>query len=126
MTTMFGIPMQGIMVALLVITGLCLSAVAFTAWRNRTMFLIGLRNVPRRRAQTALIVCGLMLATAIIASALTIGDTLTYSIKQQVYDRMGPIDLTVVKGRVERIQSALSRRVIRAPTANANGTANSV
>ena len=31
-----------------------------------------------------------------------------------------------VKGRVVRIQSALVRRVIRAPTANANGIANSV
>ncbi|HET8626329.1 MAG TPA: FtsX-like permease family protein [Thermomicrobiales bacterium] len=102
MTTMFGIPMQGIMVALLAITAVCLSAVAFTAWRNRTMFWVGVRNVPRRRAQTVLIVFGLMLATAIIASALTIGDTLTYSIKQQVYDRMGAIDLTVVKGREEQ------------------------
>ncbi len=31
-----------------------------------------------------------------------------------------------VKGRVSRIQSASSRRVISAPTANANGIANSV
>ena len=31
-----------------------------------------------------------------------------------------------VNGRVVRIQSAFSRRVISAPTANANGTANSV
>ncbi len=31
-----------------------------------------------------------------------------------------------VNGRVPRIQSAFSRRVTSAPTANANGTANSV
>ena len=31
-----------------------------------------------------------------------------------------------VNGRVLRIQSAFSRRATRAPTANANGTANSV
>ena len=31
-----------------------------------------------------------------------------------------------VNGRVSRIHSASSRRVISAPTANANGTANSV
>src|SRR3954453_21643021 len=31
-----------------------------------------------------------------------------------------------VNGRVTRIQSAFSRRVMSAPTANANGTANSV
>ena len=55
---MFGIPMQNIMVALVIITAICLSSVAFIAWRNRTMFLMGLRNIPRRKAQTILIVFG--------------------------------------------------------------------
>src|SRR4051794_4788588 len=98
MTKMFGIPMQNIMVALVIITAICLSSVAFISWRNRTMFLMGLRNIPRRKAQTILIVFGLMLATVIITSALTIGDTLAYSVKKQVYDQAGPIDLVVVKG----------------------------
>src|SRR5689334_4157654 len=102
MSKMFGIPMQNIMVALVIITAVCLSSVAFIAWRNRTMFLMGLRNIPRRKAQTVLIVFGLMLATVIITSALTIGDTLSYSVKKQVYDQMGPIDLVVVKGKDEQ------------------------
>ncbi|MDP9372459.1 MAG: FtsX-like permease family protein [Chloroflexota bacterium] len=101
MSKMFGIPMQNIMVALLVIMGLCLLSVVFIAWRNRVMFFLGLRNIPRRKAQTILIVFGLMLATVIIASALTIGDTLTYSVKKQAYDLAGPIDLAVVKGKDE-------------------------
>ena len=101
MTKMFGVPMQNIMVALVIITALCLSSVAFIAWRNRTMFLMGLRNIPRRKAQTVLIVFGLMLATVIITRALTIGDTLAYSTKKQVYDQAGPIDLVVAKGKAE-------------------------
>jgi putative ABC transport system permease protein len=42
-----------------------------------------------------------MLATVIITSALTIGDTLTYSIKNEVYKLAGPIDLVATKGRME-------------------------
>ncbi len=99
MTKMFGVPMQDIMVALLVVTGLCLASVAFIAWRQRTIFKMALRNLPRRKAQTVLIVFGLMLATTIISSALTIDDTLAYSIKKQVYDGAGPVDLLVVKGQ---------------------------
>ncbi|MFN8541755.1 MAG: ABC transporter permease, partial [Thermomicrobiales bacterium] len=101
MTKMFGIPMQNIMVTLLIITGICLSSVLFIAWRNRTMFWLGVRNLPRRKAQTTLIVFGLMLATVIITSALTIGDTLAYSIKAEVYKLAGPIDLVATKGHME-------------------------
>ncbi|MFN8539180.1 MAG: FtsX-like permease family protein [Thermomicrobiales bacterium] len=102
MTKLFGLPMQNIMLTLLVITAVCLSSVGFVAWRNRTMFWLGLRNIPRRKAQTTLIVFGLMLATVIITSALAIGDTLAYSVKKQVYDQVGTIDLVVVKGAEER------------------------
>ena len=34
-------------------TALILAAVAFIAWRNPVMFKMGLRNIPRRKAQTA-------------------------------------------------------------------------
>lgn len=101
MTKMFGIPMQNIMVTLLIIAAVCLSSVLFIAWRNRTMFWLGVRNIPRRKAQTTLIVFGLMLATVIITSALTIGDTLAYSIRNEVYKLAGPIDLIATPGREE-------------------------
>ena len=39
------------------------------------------RNALRRLGQSLLILMGLMLATAIISSAFTIGDSVTYSIK---------------------------------------------
>jgi putative ABC transport system permease protein len=95
MNSLFGIPMNAIMVALLVLLGISLATVAVTALRNRVMFLVGLRNIPRRRAQTTLIVIGLMLSTLIISAAFTIGDTVDYSISSTVYDIMGHVDEVV-------------------------------
>src|SRR5690606_36298262 len=51
---------------------------------------------PRRKAQTILIVIGLMLSTLIISAALGTGDTLNRSVSTQVYDLLGPVDEIVV------------------------------
>ena len=60
---------------LAVLAVIALGSVAYVALRNRIMFMMGLRNIPRRRAQTMLIVIGLMLSTLIISAAFTTGDT---------------------------------------------------
>jgi putative ABC transport system permease protein len=98
MNSLFGIPMNDIMAVLLVLLGISLSAVAFVAWRNRVMFLIGVRNIPRRVAQTVLIIIGLMLSTTIISAAFTVGDTVDHSITKMVYDTSGHVDETVQVG----------------------------
>src|SRR5687768_4132108 len=56
MNDIFGIPMAGTMLVLLVILGLCLLRVAWIAWRRPVNFKLGMRNIPRRKAQTTLIV----------------------------------------------------------------------
>ena len=92
MDSLFGIPMDLIMwvsLALLVIT---LATVGLMALRNRVMFLIGLRNIPRRVAQTVLIIIGLMLSTLIISAAFTTGDTVDHSISNEVFDGLGSVD----------------------------------
>ena len=96
MEKLFGIPMQSIMIVLLVMLGLCLLSVAFIAWRRPVIFKLGIRNIPRRKAQTTLIVVGLMLATLIISAALGTGDTLNHSVKSAVLDTLGPVDELVV------------------------------
>src|SRR6188472_841271 len=96
MEELFGVPMQGIMVVLLVMLGICLLAVAFIAWRRPVIFKMGMRNIPRRKAQTTLIIVGLMLATLIISAALGTGDTLNHSVKATVLDTLGPLDIIVV------------------------------
>jgi putative ABC transport system permease protein len=95
MNKLFGIPMNDIMVALLILLGIALATVGWVIVRNRVMFLVGVRNIPRRRAQTVLIVVGLMLSTLIISAAFGIGDTVNYSITNQGYSTLHSIDETV-------------------------------
>ena len=80
MEELFGIPMNTIMIALLVILIPSLVIVAVMAWRNRVMLKMGLRNIPRRPAQTVLIIVGIMISTLIMAAAFGTGDTISYSI----------------------------------------------
>src|SRR5690349_24337595 len=95
MENIFGIPMGSLAVMLAVILGILMLPVIFTVLFKRVMFRIGIRNIPRRRAQTLLIVLGLMLSTLNISSAFGFGDSLNYSIKKGVYNQLGPIDETV-------------------------------
>lgn len=96
MDALFGIPMVQIMVVMVGLLLLCLAVVAFIAWRRPVIFKLGVRNIPRRKAQTALIVIGLMLSTLIITAALGTGDTLDRSVSTSVYDTLGPVDELVV------------------------------
>ncbi|TCJ18056.1 FtsX-like permease family protein [Rubrobacter taiwanensis] len=102
MDKLFGIPMDGLALTLAAILAVLLVPVLWTLLFNRIMFRIGLRNIPRRKAQSALIVLGLMLSTLIMTSAFGFGDSLNYSIKSDIYRELGPIDETItVKGQDE-------------------------
>ena len=72
MQELFGISMVNIMVVMLALLFACLAIIAFIAWRRPVIFKLGIRNIPRRKAQTVLIVVGLMLSTLIIAAAFLI------------------------------------------------------
>jgi putative ABC transport system permease protein len=92
MESLFGIPMNSIMIAMIVLLAISVATVGVTALRNRIMFLVGLRNIPRRLAQTVLIIIGLMLSTLIISAAFTTGDTVDNSITKMMYDALGHVD----------------------------------
>ncbi len=96
MQELFGISMASIMAVMLVLLFACLAVIAFIAWRRPVIFKLGIRNIPRRKAQTVLIVVGLMLSTLIIAAALGTGDTLNNSVSTAVYQQLGPVDEIVV------------------------------
>ena len=83
---------QPIVYTLLIAVGLMLLWLVLLSLRQRIIARLGLRNIPRRPGQTALIVLGLTLSTIIIVSSLALGDTLTYSIRQQAVDAYGQID----------------------------------
>ena len=92
MTKLFGIPMESLVVVLVVALAAALGAVAILALRNRVFLRLGVRNVGRRRARSALIVLGLMLGTAIIAAALATGDTMSRTIRSAAISSLGHAD----------------------------------
>ena len=95
MEKLFGLGMAtiaGVLSAIIAVVILCL---ALLAWRRPVFLKLGLRPIPRRRAQSALIVLGLMLATLIITAAFVTGDTLSHSIRTLAIEGMGEMDETV-------------------------------
>src|SRR5919108_2102023 len=95
MDTLFGIPTNQLTLVLLVVFATGALILAFLATRDRTSLRMAVRNIPRRRAQSALIVTGLMLATVIFSAAFTTGDTLTESLRTQALDGIGRVDVVV-------------------------------
>lgn len=93
MEKLFGIEMNVLAGILAGGTILVLLIVLFLAMRNRVLLKLALRNIPRRKAQTVLIVVGLMLSTTIIMSALAIGDSVSSSIRSVVLDAVGESDI---------------------------------
>ncbi len=92
MNELFGVPMSYIALGCVALTAGIFVFMAVIALRNPVMFKNGLRNIPRRKAQTVLIVVGLMLSTVIITAAFGTGDTLTNSVTAEVYTILGPAD----------------------------------
>ena len=95
MNSLFGISMDTILAITLILFLLMTAVVAALALRHRLLVKLGLRNIPRRRAQTTLIVVGLMLSTVIITSAFGTGDTVSYSVRSLSVANLGGVDETV-------------------------------
>ena len=99
MEELFGLSMDSIMTVLLAVFLPGIAVVAFTAWRNPVMFKLGIRNIPRRRSQTVLIIAGIMMSTLIMAAAFGTGDSITYSIRKNAVEALGTIDQIIVSAR---------------------------
>jgi putative ABC transport system permease protein len=99
MREIFGMPMGTILIVLVAMFALSIFSVALIAWRRPVLFKLGVRNIPRRRAQSTLIVIGLMLSTLIISSALGVGDTLQHSVSSDVYRQLGHVDALVLQSQ---------------------------
>jgi putative ABC transport system permease protein len=54
------------------------------------------RQLARRRSEAVLAIVGATLGTSIIVGALVVGDTLNFSVRQEAYRTLGPIDERVV------------------------------
>ena len=103
MEKLFGMPIEQLMVALLVVFGVMVAIVGLVALRKPVMLKLALRNIPRRRAQTVLIVLGLMLATLLFSASFATGDTMTHSIRVQAVRELGEVDVVV---RAESLEAS--------------------
>jgi putative ABC transport system permease protein len=103
MENLFGIPMDTVMLYLLGASILLIAGIVILAVRKPLFARLALRNIPRRRAQSVLIVLGLMLATLLITAAFGTGDTMTYSMRQAFTAALGGTDI-----QVERVNPIIS------------------
>lgn len=99
MEEIFGVPMNTIMAVLVVLFLMAMTTVVVMALRNPVMVKLGLRNIPRRKTQTVLIVVGVMLSTVIIAAAFGTGDTISFSIRNEVVKSLGEVDEILLSAR---------------------------
>ena len=92
--------MNWIMVVLLTVFLGIMAGVVAMAFRKRIMLRLALRNIPRRRAQTVLIVVGIMLSSVIMATAFGIGDTINHSIRTEAIKNLATVDEIILSARV--------------------------
>ena len=92
MDELFGQPLSSYTIPLLVIFVILVAFLAYIAVRNTILLKMALRNVVRRPARTLLAVTGLMLATAIVSIAFTVGDSVTFSIESDATDALRELD----------------------------------
>jgi hypothetical protein len=81
------------MLQLALLVFIVIIAVGLLALRRKMLFRMAVRNIARRKTYTAIVTAGLMIATAMIAASLTVGDTLDYVIKKDTFDSTGNVDI---------------------------------
>ena len=97
MEKVFGLPATGLATVMGVLLILIFLVLVVAASRRFILVKMGGRNIPRRKGQSILIVIGLMLSSAIIATSLGIGDTVRHSVRAVTLDALGPTD-QIIKG----------------------------
>jgi len=81
---------------LAIVSAVFLLVLLALALSQRVIAKIAARNAFRRKRTSLLIVMGLMIGTALISSSLVIQDTMYYTFRKDVYDRLHEIDEAVI------------------------------
>ncbi len=92
MDELFGVPIERYALVLGIVFIVFAAVLLFILFRNPILVKMAFRQVFRRPARGILVVVGLMLATAIIMSAFTTGDSMTYSVKSSVIQNLRTMD----------------------------------
>ncbi len=95
MEELFGAPMSVISVVLAVMFIAVFAVLLYIFIRNPLLVRMAARNIPRRKAQTALVIAGLMMATVTISSAFTTGDSVAVSIEKVATEDLRNLDQLV-------------------------------
>ena len=95
MTHLFGVPIDTITPILVITTVVIIGGTLLLALTNAIFFKIGVRNIPRRRAQMLLIVFALMLSTTLLTGVLATGDVITAAAQSVAVYNLGSVDETI-------------------------------
>ena len=72
--------------------GVCTALILWQVLRKPMLRRLAGRDASRRPTETALVVAGSLLGTALITGSLIVGDTLDSSIRSAVRNQLGPVD----------------------------------
>jgi putative ABC transport system permease protein len=89
---------------LLILVGMVLLAVVWQMARRPVQRRYATRDVVRRPGESALVIAGSLLGTALIAGSFIVGDTLDASVKQRAWTQLGPVDEVVTVGDPRRAE----------------------
>lgn len=96
MESIFGISTSYIASGFAVLWLLVAVWIVWTAARHPILAQLAVRQIPRRKAQTALVTLGLMLSTTIMTVSLATGDTMSHAIRTLVASSLGRADEVVI------------------------------
>ncbi len=77
------------------LVAMVLAVIGLLAVRRRVFAKMAGRNIRRRKRYSAIVIVGLLIATAMISAALVVGDTMDYIIRGDVYESTGDVDIVV-------------------------------
>ncbi|OGS55977.1 MAG: hypothetical protein A3K60_06535 [Euryarchaeota archaeon RBG_19FT_COMBO_56_21] len=80
---------------LAVLVAIVLVVVGILAARRRVFARMAIRSILRRKKYSVIVVCGLLIATAMISGSLVAGDTLDYIIAREVMTNTDEVDIVV-------------------------------
>jgi putative ABC transport system permease protein len=84
--------MDAIIIMMLFFVIILVAIIAVLAVTNRIIFKMAVRNFTRRKIQSVIVICGLMIGTAIISSSLVVQDTMVFMSEVEVYRSLGEVD----------------------------------
>ena len=97
MEELFGLPTIRLMWIVVAIAGVAAAVIVYIFLKRPILVRMGLRNIPRRRAQTVLVTMGLTLATIIVTIAFSTGDSLAVSVRNLALNGLERIDHFIIE-----------------------------